>query len=177
MAIESRYWKEELARIALLLRPVSKPRRWTERAVCTVERDLMIGFFMVRRMIELHKISGRLSKSRLKIFSTPATQRVTVMNRYEFFDNYRWSAEKQEQKLITDVCNQCIHSYLSRVERGADRNWCDLYVVSDYDRNKFIWRIPIAAIRDLFISVSRDYPSSSRVSYNQTKGDYESTDY
>ena len=36
--IESCYWKEELLRIAKLIRPVLKPCRWTERSHCIVER-------------------------------------------------------------------------------------------------------------------------------------------
>ena len=54
--IESCYWKEELQRIATLIRPVANPKRWSERHHCTVERDIIIGFFIVRRLIELHKV-------------------------------------------------------------------------------------------------------------------------
>src|SRR3990172_4198339 len=43
--IESCYWKEELKRIAKSIRRTERPARWSERALCIVERDLMLGFF------------------------------------------------------------------------------------------------------------------------------------
>jgi hypothetical protein len=41
--IQSCDWKEELARIARTIRRVKVPGRWSERAHCIVERDLMIA--------------------------------------------------------------------------------------------------------------------------------------
>ena len=129
MVIESLYWKEELARIAKTIRTVPKPKRWSERAVCTVERDVMLGFFIVRRMIELHKVSERITEMKIDVFGTPATKNITLMNRFSLDENYDWNAEKVEKKSVAYVCNQSIHAYLSFVFRGPDRNWSDLVVV------------------------------------------------
>lgn len=172
MAIESLYWKEELARIAKTIRPVRRPKRWSERAVCTVERDIMIGFFIVRRMIELHKVSSRISNMQLEVFSTPVARKLTKLNRFSIEENYSWEAEKAERKTVPFICNQCIHAYVSFVARGADRNWLDLFVVSDYDRNDVIWRVPFVAIIALFEATSRDWPASVEMSYDSKLGDY-----
>src|SRR5215210_1289485 len=40
-------------------RQLMRPARWSERAHCELERDLMIGFFLLRRLIELHIVSRR----------------------------------------------------------------------------------------------------------------------
>ena len=45
MVIESRYWKEDLLNHAKRLRPVKKPKRWSERAVVNFEKELIISFF------------------------------------------------------------------------------------------------------------------------------------
>lgn len=66
--VESQYWKEELARIAKTLEPVESPPEWTERAHCTVERDLCVGFFIVRRMIELYKVSSITRTLQMKVY-------------------------------------------------------------------------------------------------------------
>jgi hypothetical protein len=50
--IESNYWKEDLLAHAKRLRPVKKPKRWSERAVVNFEKELMISFFMVRALLE-----------------------------------------------------------------------------------------------------------------------------
>lgn len=175
MAIESLYWKEELARIAKTIRPASKPKRWSERAVCVVERDVMIGFFIVRRMVELYKVSSVISKMQLDVFSAPVTTNVTKMNRFALEENYNSNAEKAERKSVAYICNQCIHAYISFVDRGSDRNWSDLLVVSDYDRNNVIWRVPFKTISNLFEAASNDWPVYVQMTYEATPGDYKVT--
>lgn len=175
MAIESLYWKEELARIAKSIRPVPKPKRWSERAVCTVERDAMIGFFIVRRMIELNKVSSCVTKLRLNVFSAPVTNHVNKVSRFSVEENYDWNAEKPEPKAVLYICNQCIHAYLSFVVRGPDRNWSDLLVVSDYDRNNVVWRVPFDTIVSLFEAASNDWPASYQMIYDPKLDDYKVT--
>ncbi|WP_374428716.1 hypothetical protein [Tabrizicola sp.] len=173
MTIESLYWKEELARIAKTIRPVLKPKRWSERAVCTVERDVMIGFFIVRRLIELHKVSSRIADKKLNVFCAPVTQSITKGNWHRLEENYDWNAEKAEKKSVSYLSNQCIHAYLSFVFRGKDRNWSDLVVVSDFDRNKTVWRIPFPEIIELFQEASKDWPHTVRMTFNPKTGDYD----
>jgi hypothetical protein len=175
MAIESLYWKEELARIAKTIRPVAKPKRWSERAVCSVERDVMIGCFMVRRLVELDKVSSRVAKLQVDVFSAPVVKIVTKRNRFSIEKNYDWQAEKAETKPVLYICNQCIHAYISFVSRGLDRNWSNLLVVSDYDRNNVIWRIPFTTIIQLFVAASKDWPASYSMEYDQKLGDYRVT--
>ena len=173
--IESLYWKEELARIGKSIRPVVRPKRWSERSVCTVERDVMIGFFIVRRMIELNRVSSRVVRMKLDVFSAPVTQHVNKRSRYSVEKNYDWCLEQAEVKSVQYVCNQCIHAYVSYLERGPDRNWSDLLVVSDYDRNNVIWRVPFSTIISLFNAASNDWPDSVRMVYDPKLDDYKVT--
>ena len=175
MAIESLYWKEELTRIVKNISPVSKPERWSERAVCTVERDIMIGCFIVRRMIALHKASSHIYIMELEIFSTPVVGEITNLNQFSLDENYNWSAESVQNKGVIYICNQCIHSCISFVEREADGNWYDFLVVSDFVRDKVIWRIPITTIISLFDSVSKNRPKSYCMIYEEKLGDYKVT--
>lgn len=173
--IESLYWKEELARIARSIHPVAEPRRWSERAVCTVERDVMIGFFIVRRMLELRKVSSHTAKMQLDVYSAPVTKSVTKINSHRLEENYDWNSERAERKSVLYVCNQCIHAYLSYLDRGTDRNWSNLLVVSDFERNNLIWRIPFATIIQLFDVASNDWPHTVRMEFDPDLGDYRST--
>lgn len=175
MAIESLYWKEELARIAKTIRPVPRPKRWSERAVCSVERDVFIGFFIIRRLIELNKVSSRIADKKLSVFSAPVTKTITKFNWHCLEDNYDWKAERAEKKPVSYLSNQCIHAYLSFVLRGKDRNWSDLLVVSDYDRNETVWRIPFATIIELFEEASNDWPQTYQMAFNAKRSDYDIT--
>jgi hypothetical protein len=76
---------------------------------------------------------------------------------------------------VAYVCNQCIHAYISFVDRGPDRNWSDLLVVSDYDRNNVIWRVPFKTINTLFKAASNDWPVYVQMTYEAKLGDYKVT--
>ena len=171
--IESRYWKEELSRIAKTIKPLRKPRQWSERACCVVERDLMIGFFIIRRLIELNKVSSRTRDFSMKVYSCPTRKiKITRLDGHWIPDGYDLENEKTETKKPTYISNQFIHAYTSFVLRDETRNWSDVYVISNFDRNDCIWRIPISVIRELFELASDDYPSRLEYVFDPSKGDY-----
>jgi hypothetical protein len=172
--IESRYWKEELRRIASLLRRVPTPARWSERAHCALERDIMIGFFMLRRLIELQKVSKLTRDNDLCVFSYKAIgKKVTRLNGHEVSELYDMANEIPTSKKASYVANQFIHAFTSFVVRDETRNWSDVFVVSDYDRNDCIWRIPVNEIRRIFRVAAEDYPTEGRWAFNEKKGDYD----
>jgi len=172
--IESCYWKEELTRIAQTIRPSKKPARWSERAHCIVERDLMLGFFILRRLIELHKVSSTTRDCTMTVFSCPVRgKRVTRINNHRLDELYVLAHERRETKKPLYVSNQFIHAYTSFVVRDDARNWTDVYIVSDFDRNDCIWRIPVSEVYRLFTIAAKDYPHSIQMVYSQEKGDYE----
>jgi hypothetical protein len=172
--IESRYWKEELRRIADSVRRVARPPRWTERALCIVERDLMIGFFLLRRLIELHRVSSAISNKQVRIFCYKARGKaVTKMNGHRIWELYDMENEVALTKKPLYVSNQFVHAYTSFVARDESRNWSDAILVSDFDRNDCIWRVPVAEIESLFREASKDYPHEVNFQFNQKTGDYD----
>ncbi len=172
--IESCYWKEELYRIAKSLRRVTRPARWSERAHCELERDLMIGFFLLRRLIELHIVSRRTRDDTLSVFSYKAVgTNVTRLKGHNIWEFYDMEQEHPEKKKSSYIANQFIHAYTSFVARDRTRNWCDVFVVSDYDRNDCIWRVPVAEIRRIFRVAAEDYPHTVRMTFNTKNGDYD----
>ena len=171
--IESQYWKEELARIAETLKPLPEPPQWSERACCIVERDLMIGFFIIRRLIQLKKVSSRTRDFSMKVHSCPAQGiEITEMNNHRIVDNYDVENEKSETKSPKYISNQFIHANISFVFSDETGNWSDVYVVSDHDRKECIWRVPISVIYALFKLASDDYPSQMTYEFNEKTRDY-----
>lgn len=172
--IESYYWKEELARIANTIRVRKQPSRWTERGHCVVERDLMIGFFIVRRLIELTKVSSATRDLLLNVFSSPPRGKpIHLMNGHDIDSVYDLKNENPQTKKPLYVSNQFIHSYTSYVVRDQTRNWSDVYIVSDYDKNTCLWRIPISEIQRLFRVAATDDVRGVSLTYNEKKGDYD----
>lgn len=172
--IESCYWKEELARIAKSIRVSKKPARWSERAHCIIERDVMLGFFIVRRLIELHKVSSATRDLHMRVFSCPSRGKLVYrMNGPLIYEAYDLEKERPTGKRPMYVCNQFVHACTSYVVRDDSRNWADVYVVSDYDRNACLWRVPVAEIRRLFCVAAQDDVREMKLVYNEQKGDYD----
>ena len=172
--IESRYWKEELERIARSIRYVPNPPRWTERAVCVVERDISIGFFIIRRLVELHKLSRKTKDHKVKIYGHRRNEtHLNNRNHWDLERHYNLDNDVPILKSVQYISNQFIHASVSFVVRDETRNWSDVLLVSDFDRNDQIWRVPISEIRDLFLLASNDYPAQISMIYNDEKGDYD----
>lgn len=172
--IESRYWKEELHRIAAQLHPRPRPKRWSERQHCIIERDLVIGFFIVRRLIELHKVSPAIRNFRMDTYFAPTRGTlVTRLNSGNVFALYDVGRERKTTTTPLSLSNQFVHAIASFVTRDERRNWDSVFVVSDFDRNNGIWRVPVAGIRSLFEMASRDYPRAVSFKWNQRTNDYD----
>jgi hypothetical protein len=174
MAIESVYWREELSRISRLLKPSKFPKRWSERQSCTIERDVMIGFFIVRRLIELDRVGVDAKDLMLSVFRNTPIKNITFLNKFELHENYDWDKIIEEKASVTLVANQFIHAVMSVLVRGEDRNWTEFYVFSDYEQKKSIFRINVSQIRSAFLTVSKSWPSGTKVmTYNSRRADYD----
>ena len=157
--IESRYWKESLHEIAKSLKPKKNPPRFSERQLCILERDLMIGFFIIRKLIETHKLGPDTIDFKMDVFSCPCTkQDPTWYDNYNFWEAYDVDNEVTEHKKTIYISNQFIHSVTSYPTRNKNRNWDSIYIMSDYDRKKCIWRVPIEQVYQLFLVAYNDYP-------------------
>jgi hypothetical protein len=130
----------------------------------------MIGFFIIRRMNELFKTTKSVREATVPIFSCKNVgKQVTFRNQHDLWEVYDIENEKKEDKKLSYVCNQFIHSTTSFLFRDETRNWSDVYIVSDFDKQKCIWRVPVAEIREIFLRVSKDYPTSFRIEWNRVE--------
>jgi hypothetical protein len=171
--IESKYWKEDLISHAKRLNPVKKPRRWTEKAAVNFEKQLVISFLIVRKLFETHKVSSKSQEHQALIFAySPKGNRITNINYMRIDKIYDLGHERTIAKSIRFIANQFIHSGALFAYRGKDRNWGGVYLCSDFQRNKAIYRIPVSVIQDIFVLVGNDYPSQIRYIFDENKGDY-----
>ena len=136
----------------------------------------MIGFFLIRRLIELNLVSSATAKKQLRIFSYKGRGKpVTRLNGHRVWELYDMENEVAETKKPLYVSNQFVHAYTSFVARDEFRNWSDVVLVSDFDRNDCIWRVPVPVIESLFREASEDYPHSVDMKFNPKTGDYDVT--
>ena len=176
--IESCYWKEELLRIARSIRKVSNPARLSVRAAHIVERDIMVGFFLLRRLIEWNKVSSATRDQDLDVWSCRAHGKsVTLSNNHRFWELYDFDRQVPSKMKPVYISNQFIHAYTGFISRDETRNWSDVFVVSDFDRNDCIWRVPVSEIERIFRIAANDYPYHVTQVFNKVKGDYDVKTY
>jgi len=171
--IESVYWKEDLLEHARRLKPVAKPPRWSERRVVNFEKELIISFFCIRKLIEADKVSNKSKQYRADVFCyAPKDKKITKMNQWDIDDIYDLQNEKSVRRNILFLANQLIHSSTLYAYRESDRNWGGVYVCSDFERDRTIYRIPVQEIIKILKLVGTDYPSMLEMTWDYESGDY-----
>lgn len=172
MVIESCYWKEDLLKYAKSFQPKKNPPRWTERHLVNFEKELILSMFMVRMLAERHKFSSQTLGLSLNIFRSPCVKKVHFRNQYSIDEIYDLEKEEPVSKDAIFISNQLIHSGAIFAYRNNDRNWGGVHVCSDYERQKYIYRIPLTEIIKLLETAANDYPHEMKMIYCDKKEDY-----
>jgi len=90
-------------------------------------------------------------------------------------DNGRYDFEHTESVSVQgkQICNWLIHSYVFFVGQNEEGIVTDIYVSSDYDRNKLLYMIPAKEWLSYVEFVASDSITELRTQYNEKKSDYE----
>jgi len=169
--IESYYWKADLLRYAKKFQPTAMPPRWSEKRVVNFEKDVVLAFFIIRKLSESNKFSSKTEKHKMNIYRCPNRARVNARNYWNIEENYDLKTETLISKGVNFVCNQFIHGGAIVAYREKNRNWGGLYTCSDFERQKFIYRIPLCEIIDILCIAGNDYPSSISMTYDPKSED------
>jgi hypothetical protein len=171
MIWESQYWKDELLAIARRL----NRRRWTtagELMLVRTEQDVMIGFYIVRKLIEAKKITNELAERSVDIISHPCIRPpVTLMNWHKIDELYDLNTLQRERIQLSQLANTFIHSYVFITD--ADDRGClsGIYVNSDHSRNRKIYYLPIKDIIHILKEFGSNYPHMTRRTRNPQTGE------
>lgn len=172
MVIESYYWREDIARYAQAFRPVKTPPRWSERLLVNFEKDVTIALFMVRRLAEAGKFSSKMKRHRAKIYRCAFQGKPHRLIYKDINELYRLEAEEGISRGVAFVCNQFIHADFTFAFRGKDRNWLGLYTSSDFEKRKFVYKVPLSEIVYILELAVKDYPGTIKRRYDSEKEDW-----
>lgn len=180
MIWESRFWKADLLRFAEQLRRArAGTKRYSDAMYVTVEKAVLIGAFVIRRLADSHKLSDATAAMELRTRRFPSTgYGATLINNHrvdELFDLARAAPSRQP---LLFLCNQAIHSYVLTpyVDRRGKRI-VGLFIASDRQRNRAMFAVPLSEFERAFRKVGNDYPTDSHYSFDGTTGDYKVTQY
>jgi hypothetical protein len=160
MIDESFYWKRELFKIAVDLRRRRKQRRWPDASLARVELNVMLGFYMIRKLLEARKVSDSIAKRRLRLQLYPATgKRVTYRNTHRIEDLYDFSRSHSETRTVAFICDQVIHSYIFVHCLGEPVGWDGVIFASDRQKSRGVFYLRGRQLVAMFESVARNDPA------------------
>lgn len=73
MIWESSFWKDDLVKVAGKLVKRTIQKRWPERSLASLEKDVFVSFYAIRKLIESKKISDGLLSLKIPVIGYPST--------------------------------------------------------------------------------------------------------
>lgn len=164
MIADSVPWREELYKSALRLQRWNTQSRWTSRTYFLAERDIMMGAYAIRRLIDSGKCSSNLPTRRCQMHWYQLTGRAPRgwRDRFSPEDFYDLFSPRNGELTAARLCNEIIHSYVFQIF-GEEDDTTAVALVSDYDRSKRLWSISFDGLAELFDYVAREDVLESHV--------------
>lgn len=173
MIFESAPWKEEILRIADKLERRYNQKRWSERSFFLLEKEIFLGFFSLRKLMESNKVSARIKEEQVLLAVYPAGEMpITLLNQHKFPELYNLYAGEKESLNYWDICNQFIHSSIFAPFTPAGQSLVGIYMVSDRAKKEKLYYITLVKIVEIFRAVGNDYPSRLDIHYDEKKKEY-----
>ena len=162
MIYESQYWKDPLLEGASKIRELIKLEEMTDSQYAEVEREIFIGFYSIRKLMEaVGKVSKVTREMQLKLSLYPKLPEAPVVdwyNRSEFWELYNLEKPQAVERNIIFIANRMIHSFIFILSGGDDGE--GVFFNSDYDTENQLYFIGFPEILRAFETVGKDYPSS-----------------
>ena len=144
-------WREELLKVATALERRAELKRWTTRTGFLVERDLMVGMFTIRRLVESAKTSSLLPRERVSFGMHPLTGRVPgIYDRWAYWEFYDMDSKRQTELTVRELVSLFIHSFVLEFYPQSEDGPATIWVVSERDRHKWLYSISFARVAALF---------------------------
>ena len=174
MIYESVYWKKDLLKIARRLGKRKSLMQWNETDHGEFEKDIMIGFYVIRKLAEAKKLSVETLSAKIIGSKIPHNGRgVHYFSRSRFVDCYNFENCNKTKFEISFLWNQLIHSYIfDPYFCHSSGNLLGVYFTSDTQRNKYLFSLDIDTVIGLFKTVGKDYPMHISINYDESKKDY-----
>lgn len=160
MIYESQYWKEDLLKLAGKLERRLVQTRWGDRNFYAVEKEIFLGFYIIRKLIESKKISDHIVAKKYKILEFPL-QDFSELPISSFNENiFEINKAKKIELSVISLCNQFIHSYHFAYFLPNEKNLTGFFFCSDRKRTSGLYFITLFDIVYIYRAVGNNYPVS-----------------
>jgi hypothetical protein len=130
----SSYWKDDLLKIAGRLERRLIQCRWGEKNIYTLEKEIFLGFYAIRKLVESNKISDSLKTKSIDIKEFPYQGHPESIITHFKESDYDFSRAKASRITVTQLCNQFIHSHHFLPFLPNGKNLIGFFFCSDHKR-------------------------------------------
>lgn len=155
MVPDSHHWKVALARIADDLERRAGRTRWGARAEVVLEQHCAAGAYALRKLLE-NGLLGRAFAKRPLRMDTYAFHHASIELSHwrDFRQHYDMAKPRASRHPPLFLCHQILNSAVLELERGEDDSTGWMYVTSDHQKHKALYRVAINDVIQLFHDAS-----------------------
>jgi hypothetical protein len=147
---ESHYWKDPLLKAANWLQRMRLGEKSAERALVRVERELFVGFYAIRKLLDTFKVSPKTRKMSFDLQWARNLTRVDYMNSHRITELYDIENMSTETRTLTFLCNQFVHSYVFSPLETEDGRLAGVFVASDRLRHEKLYLVSLDQVLTAF---------------------------
>ena len=166
MIWESGPWKRDLLRRAHTLCRRRKQRRWVEASFASVEQDIFLSAYAIRKLLDAYKISDEVESASLVATAYEKRQSwpVDIQNAHKPNELYDLARDGVEVNLsLRQFCNQVIHSFIFFVEREEWGGLTGFYVASDREKESRVLHFDLDEVIETLTNIVEDDIVTMRV--------------
>lgn len=158
MIWESGDWKSDLLKISKRLEQKNKQKRWGNATAVRFEKDVIMGSFIVRKLLDSNKISFDVEMKDIPLFyySILENQNIDSLNFHRYGEKYDFGEKKKLSLSPRKICDYIIHSYVfAAVIEDNKSNVSGLLFNPERSKNK-IYALNIENLISIFVNVATD---------------------
>lgn len=159
MIHESSYWKDDLLKLASKLERRVIQTRWGDKNFYTLEKEIFIGFYSIRKLIESKKISDSIAVQEYEVKKIPYSGNQESLFTHFNEDDYDLSKATSSKITLAQLCNQFIHSHHFLPFLPNGKNLIGFFFCSDYKRTSCMYLITLFDIVSIYRTIGNNYPS------------------
>jgi hypothetical protein len=159
MIWESHHWKEPLIESAAAFEDFAQHTELSEEDLVKVEKDVFIGFYSIRKLMDTMTISDSTKNLKLVLAWHPNVKKVHEWNSHHLDELYNFRVTNQETRSIRFICNQIIHSFVFAPVENDRGNLEGIVFSSDKDRNNKLYFMDTKQLVEIFRLIGNDYPA------------------
>lgn len=160
MISESWYWKKPLLEMAERLRSLKSVHELSEKQLIQIERDIFIGFYSVRKLLEtITKVTDATKSSRVQVTWYPNRKPVNWRNNHRIDELYDFEKKFKETRDVWFISSRIIHSFIFTPYVGEQGGLAGIMFTSDNDKDTKLYSMDIDDVTKVFERVGNDDPT------------------